>query len=255
MKKIFAAAIVSGLTLSGCGGGSGGSTQASTTPTQPVITPPDGLYVGTSNAGRTVTGLVLDDGSYYFIYSAPNNPSLIGGAIQGTGTASGGTFTSRNGVDLNLEGNNALATTISASYVAGASLNGTVTYPSQNFSSTFTTTYSKNYEAAPSLAAIAGTYTGLGASTATSEQTSLTVSSSGAITGSSVSSCSLSGSVSPRSKGNAYNASIAFGGPPCLISGGTFTGIAYFDSASKRLYGVVLNSGRTNGFVFNGTKP
>lgn len=252
MKTPLVAGLVFSTALVGCGGSGDGSPIA-----PPIVPPPIGLYLGTSSAGRTITGLVMDDGSYYFIYSAAGNSSLIGGAIQGVGIARGGSFTSSNGIDINLEGSNILPTTVSASYALGASLNGTVNYSTQNSVSTFTSAYGRDYELTPSLGAIAGTYTGLAASPTTSEQAIITISESGAISGSGAGGCRFSGSFAPRAKGNAYSAYIALGlsGPPCLISGESFSGIAYLDAATKRLYVVEINLARNSGFIFSGTKP
>jgi hypothetical protein len=38
---------------------------------------------GGTNTNRTITGVVLNDGTYYFLYSVPANPNLIAGVVQG----------------------------------------------------------------------------------------------------------------------------------------------------------------------------
>lgn len=238
----------------GCGGGGGGSAPAPVAPPQ-VTTIPEGLYAGTTNTGRTITGLVLDDGSYYVLYSAAGNASVIAGVVQGTGTALNGSFSSTNGKDINLEGLGALSTTVSASYVLATSFNGSIVYPTLSQTSTFTSAYDKKYEIVPSLATIAGTYTGVAASPAGAESTTLAVSAAGAVTGSGASGCTFSGTITPRSKGNAYNASITFGGSPCLFVNTTVTGGAYFDASTKRLYAVGMKAARDTGFIFSGAKP
>lgn len=62
------------------------------------------------------------------------------------------------------------------------------------------------------------------------------------------------GSVAPRAKGNIYDVSITFGGG--VYSNGTSVvkAIGYFNSSTKLLYTAALNSGRTNGFIFVGSK-
>jgi hypothetical protein len=57
-------AAAAALSLSACGGGGGDDQSAGNAPTA------QGLYVGTTNTGRAVTGLVLSDGTTYVLYSA-----------------------------------------------------------------------------------------------------------------------------------------------------------------------------------------
>jgi hypothetical protein len=38
----------------------------------------------------SLAGLVLDDGTYWILYSAPGDSAVIAGAIQGNGTSSNG---------------------------------------------------------------------------------------------------------------------------------------------------------------------
>jgi hypothetical protein len=249
VSLIGIAAISAGL-LSACGGGGGGDSGGSQAP----ATTAEGLYTGTSN-GRTITGLVLDDGSYYVLYTVVNNPTLVAGVIQGSGTSSNGSFTSSNAVDISIESRRVVPGAVSASYVQKQSFNGTISYPSLNGTSAFTSIYSADYEIAPSLSTIAGTYNGTSGSASGAESAAITVSSTGAITGSGSSGCSFTGTIAPRAKGNAYNASITFGGSPCLFANQTITGGAYYNAEVKRLYAVGLPSNRVNGMVFVGTKP
>lgn len=247
----LAVASIFSASLMGCGGGGSGSASAP----QQQVTIPEGLYAGTTNGGRTITGLILDDGTYYVLYSVANNPSLIAGVVQGTGTALNGSFSSSNGKDINLEGLGVLSANVSASYVLSSSFNGSVAYPSLNQTTTFTSTYDKKYELVPSLVTIAGTYTGAAGSPSGSESTTLNVAASGAVTGRGSSGCIFSGTVAPRSKGNVYNATVTFGGAPCLFANTTVTGGAYFDAATKRLYAVGMKAARDTGFIFSGGKP
>lgn len=250
--SVLAVASIFSASLMGCGGGGSGSASA---PQQQATTIPEGLYAGTTNGGRTITGLILDDGTYYVVYSVANNPSLIAGVVQGTGTALNGSFSSSNGKDINLEGLGVLSANVSASYVLSTSFNGSAAYPSLNQTTTFTSTYDKKYELVPSLATIAGTYSGAAGSPTGSESATLTISASGTVTGRGSSGCIFSGTVTPRSKGNVYNATITFGGAPCLFANTAVTGGAYFDATTKRLYAVGMKAARDTGFIFSGGKP
>lgn len=242
------ALLASILLASACGGGGFDVTAPSPSPTA------QGLWIGTTNTGRTGTALVFSDGSYYVIYSPVGNSTTIAGVVQGSGTSSSGTFFSSNARDFNLEGLGVLAATVSASYSSKQSFNGSITY-STGGSVTFTTAYDAAYENAASLAVLAGTYTGQVVSSAGIENATLTVSTNGAISGASSLGCSATGTASPRTDGNAYNLSITFGAAPCIFANQTFAGIGYFNSATKRLYAAAPNAARTDGVLFVGTKP
>src|SRR5687768_1024693 len=87
------------LLASGCGGG--GGSDGDNTPPQDN-TPPEnnadaqGLWIGTSADHRDVTGLIFENGLYYVLYSAPYQPGVIAGVVQGNGSTRGTTFTSTN---------------------------------------------------------------------------------------------------------------------------------------------------------------
>ncbi|HUW37490.1 MAG TPA: hypothetical protein VMV91_09160 [Rhodocyclaceae bacterium] len=245
--------ILLALTLSACGGGGGGGSTptASSAPAQTA----EGLWSGTTSTSRTIKGIVLDNGTYWVLYSPANNSALIAGVIEGTGTSLNGSFSSSDAKDFNLEGLGINNATVSASYTAKQTLNGSVTYPSLNQSSTFTSTYDTDYDQTPSLAILAGTYSGSAAVIGGSESATITVSAAGAVSGAGASGCQFTGTASPHAHGNVYDLSVTFGGGVCANGTSTVTGIGYFNSTKKTLFGAALNSTRSNGFIFVGTKP
>ncbi|MDO8653599.1 MAG: hypothetical protein Q7R66_15555 [Undibacterium sp.] len=234
--------------LAACGGG-----DPVPAPTHEVVTTSaEGLWKGTTDNGRNVIGLVLDDESFWLLYSSPTNSNIIAGAIQGSSFSNNGSFASLNAIDFNLEGKGLLASILSVSYTQKQSFNGTAHYSAiNNPTLAFTTNYSADYDQAPSLAAIAGTYLGAFSDKSGSESGTLTISSGGAVKLSALSGCTSVGTVSPRAKGNAYNLSLKFDGVPCSNMNSTVTGIGYFDSSTKRFYGLGLNSAHTDGFIIS----
>ena len=224
------------------------------TPT-PTSSTAEGLWIGTTNTFRSLTGIVLENGTYWVLYSSPNNSTVIAGVVQGSGTSLNGSFSSSNAKDFNLEGKGIDNATVSGSYITKRSFNGAVTYSSLNPSVTFTSTYDPSYEEIPRLTRLAGTYAGTAAVVGGTESASLTVTSSGAISGFGMSGCEFSGTATPHLKGNVFDLTVTFGGGVCLNGTSTVTGIGYFDVTSGQLYGAALNSGRSNGFIFVGTKP
>jgi hypothetical protein len=250
--------LAASVALASCGGG-GGSSSSVPPPSTPTP-PPDlgtaeGLWNGATASGRSISGLVLDNGTYWFLYTAVGNNAVLGGVIQGDGTSSSGKLASSNGTDFNLEGLGINAFTLAGTYTAKSQLGGTLTYTGGT-TNTFTSSYDTDYDLTPSLATIVGTYSGE-AETVNSgpEAATVAIASGGAITGTSAGGCSFTGTASTHAKGNVYDVSVTFNGGVCTNGTSTVTGVAYFIAAQKELVSTALNSGRTNGFLFLGTKP
>jgi len=164
IQKRIASILAVALTLAV--GGCAGESDSNPTPT-PSPTPPaaaadsaEGLWPGSTDTHRTIVGAVLDDNSYYVLYSAPATPNVIAGFVQGTGTSNNGTFNSPNAKDFNLEGFSVLVATIAGNYVTRQSLSGSVTYSGGVVGPNFTSTFDHAYDTTPGLPSLAGTYTG-----------------------------------------------------------------------------------------------
>lgn len=262
MRCLLASCLLSGLVACGslascfnsgfvavaCGGGYGDSNFSSMP--QSMATSAEGLWTGATPTRRTVSGLVLDDGSYWVFYTAIGNPNVLAGLVQGTGTSHSGSFGSSNTRDFNLEGAGILAATMSGSYVQKKSFNGTIAYFNGDTGS-FTSTYDEDYESAPNTNLVAGNYSGLRADNQT---VSVTLGSAGTVSGSFTDGCTFAGSFSPRAKGNAFNVTVTFGGGICSNGTDTVNGVAFHDAATNRLYSAALNSARTNSYIFIATK-
>jgi len=234
--------------LSACG--SEGDTPLPPSPTLSTASA-EGLWNGTTDTGRTIAGLVLDDGVYWVLYSAVGNPSTVAGLIQGDSSSKDGVFSSTNAKDVSLE-TGILDATINGNYTANQSLDGTIAYQAGG-QSTFTTTYDSDYDLPPDVNAVAGIYTG---SVAVNETVNVTVTSAGGISGISSTGCTFTGSFSPRTQGNAFDVTMTFGGQDACFNGSdTVRGVGFYDAGTKRLYSAALNDIRTKGFVFLGMKP
>lgn len=251
------------LTVGGCGGNSDSTpaptptpeaTPAPTPAPAPAASSAEGLWSGSTNTNRTIAGVVLDDGTYYVLYSVPANPNVLAGVVQGNGTSNNGSFTSANARDFNLEGFGVLSATISGSYAERQSLSGSITYLGAS-DTTFTSTFDPAYDTTPSLVSLAGTYTGQAGSAGGVQSETVTVASTGVFTGVAADGCSFAGTATPRVHVNIFDVSITFGGAPCLFAGSTLVGIAYLDVPNSRLYAAAPTSDRTDAVIFSGTKP
>lgn len=96
----FASCFNSGFASVACGGGYG-DLDFSSLP-QPTATSVEGRWTGTTPTGRTVAGLILENGSYWLFYTTRNNPNILAGLVQGTGTSHSGSFGSPNTKDFHV---------------------------------------------------------------------------------------------------------------------------------------------------------
>jgi len=246
MIKAFAMSWL--LALVACGGGGNGG--AASVP----ATSAEGLWSGSTSISRTVTSIVLENGTYWMLpvptISAPN-----ASFVQGTGGSLNGVFSSSDGIDFNLAGPGISNATVSANYVAKQSFTGSVSYPNQNQSFTFTSLYNADYEQTPNVAAVAGYYLGVISMTGNNDGTTLSVSSDGTVLGvGAKNGCQFLGKIAPRSRGNLYVLLGAFSGGACANNASAVSGIGYFDSSAKRLHLAALDTSRSNGFSFVGIK-
>ena len=244
----FANCFNSGFAPPACGGGYRES-DVSSQP-QPTATSAEGRWRGTTPTGLTVDGLVLDDGSYWLFYTAKDQPNILAGLIQGTGTSHSGAFGSSNTRDFNLEGTGIRAATMRGSYVPSKSFDGTIAYATGD-TETFTSTYDGNSVSAPNLTLVTGTYVGLRAD---NHQITLTVDAAGTLSGHASDGCTVAGTLSPDAKGDVFHTSVTFGGGACRQGTETVSGVAFYDIATHRLYSAALNHTQTTSFLFLGVK-
>lgn len=237
--------------LSACS--DGGGDVPTPAPTSLPATSAEGFWAGTTNTNRTVTGLVLDNGTYWVLYSVENDPLTVAGLIQGDSTSQNGAITSSNTKDFNFETGKILDATITGNYTMKQSLNGTLVYSIGGPNTSFTTTYDSDYDLVPDMNTVAGTY---GGPVTATENVTVQVSSTGNLSGNSTTGCTFTGSFSPRTHGNVFNVIVIFADDPaCSNRNDTVNGVGTYDADTKTLYSAALNGDRTNGFIFVGTKP
>lgn len=211
----------------------------------------EGFWVGTSSAGFDAGVAVLENGETWGIYSYG---STIYGALLGSTTSSGNSLNGA-GSDYNIP-----ARTVTQGTYSGTVTPKTSIAITSSGGGTFNGTYRSLYDQSPSLASLAGTYSGYGVSgTSTTQYTTVTVSPAGVVSsGLQALGCTASGSVAPRASGkNVYNLSVTFAGINCALGDGTTTtGIAILDTTVTpgRLYAVALKPDKTDGFVWSGTR-
>lgn len=211
----------------------------------------EGIWIGATATQSLLEAFVLDDGTYYFLYSLPNSAN-IGGMIQGHGTSIDGSFETTDAKDFRVGAGSAGSAALSADYLPRSSLAGDLSYAFGNTS--FTSTYQAVYEQPASLAAASGTYQGLAGTAAGVQPVTLTASPGGAISGS-ASGCTFSGTTTPRGSVNIFDFSITFDGGGCLFGTSTLVGFAFYDAATGELLAFAPNVSRTDSILFVGTRP
>jgi hypothetical protein len=277
LLKVLAAAIAGSAFLAACGGGSssadsgatasaGNNTSSgdNTSNPSPVALPTtviSSVFDGHTDTNQPITAFLQNDGSYFIVYSDAAAPQNASGAVMGSGSISGGSFSSSDGLDVALAGSGAqtaASVTLSASYTAKTSLNGSLIYATGGQTRTFTSNYNNAYESLPSLSVLAGVYTG---AISTKDQVEanieLAVTADGKLSGSLPCGCSITAQLVPRSDGTAYDATLAFTGGNHPFSGKSFAGNVYLDTVTHRLYivGKLNESGDLAIFVGTRTGP
>lgn len=226
----------------------------------------EGIWQGITDTSRTFTSLITDNGNYWMLYSAAGNPNNLAGVVIGNSLSGNNTVTSNTGTDFNFETGSLLPLSWRGSYVAKNRLQGTLTYSNipggiVNLSANYNATYGL----APSLAGIAGTYGGSATNLARgSQNASLNILANGQISGSRADGCTFSGTIAPRTRGNAYSMTLTYNGSNCPDRGAYSQGTAYLPQGNKQLYSAALmyshtlankiNDGK-DVFVFIGKRP
>ncbi len=243
----FASCFNSGFASVACGGGYG---ESSVSVPPPTASSAEGHWTGTTRTGRTVRAVVLEDGSYWVFYTARDNPHVLDGLIQGTGTSHSGSFGSPNTRDFPVDGTGIRQGRMSGTSVPKERFHATIIYFNGE-TERVRSTYVADAESAPNLNLVAGIYTGLRADDHT---VTVTVDAAGTLSGYASDGCTFAGTVSPRATGHAFHVTMTFEGGACRKGTETVTGVAFYDAATNRLYGAALNNARTTSFLFLGTK-
>jgi hypothetical protein len=226
--------------LTACGGGGGGSNA-----TPVVNADPQGFWQGTESNGRAVAALVLETGQYFAVYSTNGS---VDGMVEGTLTVSGNSISDNSAIDF-VVGAPAVSATVAGTVMTKQLISAKVSEPNQSVS--FNGTYNSAYDSPPSSTAGVGTWTGSAAGG--SAATTITVAADNSFTGT-TGLCTFSGSVTPRATGkNVFDGNVTFNNTSCQLGAGTAIG---FEAviANSQMVAAGVNSSRSAGFVFLGTR-
>ena len=246
MEKRCVLICVFALVLNGCGGGGVATSNTSAganTGSQSTVGQAQGVYSGNSSAGSYFESIVLPSDMVYALYGTlSNNTFLVSGMITGQGTSNNGTYSAQvKDFFLTSAG---VSGSLSGTYVAGSSFNGTLTESGSgavSFTGAPLSSASYNYNMAAQVSTIVGSWNGdlLDGTSAT-----VTVNSDGSFAGTNLG-CLFSGTVvADSSEKNFFDVTIRFGGSPCVLANQSASGIGV---------SYLLPNGVTRQLIFAGT--
>jgi len=252
---------VAAIILSACGGGGGDETTATVaTPavTTPAVTTPtattasaEGFWVGTTANGTAVNLAILENGETWGLYGSS---SAVTGAVYGI-TSTNGTSLSGSGYGFNF----VTRTSGSGTFTGSVTTKGNISFNVSD-GTKLTATYDASYDQPTSVASVAGTYTGWAETGGISPQaTTVVVDANGNIASSITegnSSCITSGKATLRASGkNVFNLQLTFTGDYCALGNGTVVnGVATYNVTNRQFIAMALNSAKSDGLVFLGTR-
>jgi hypothetical protein len=228
--------------LAACGGGGDSS------PAPAPTTTAEGFWGGTASTGVSVALAILENGETWGVYTSSGS---IVGALYGNTTSSGTTL-SGSGKDFNIPSRTVSSASYSGTFTAKSTMNVTT-----SAGGSFSGIYDTAYDQPASLAAVTGTFSGVGVSgTSPVQAVSVAISPPGAITVPASLGCSAAGTATPRPSGkNIFNVTVTFTGSNCALGNGASTsGVAYYDAATRRVLVMAMNAAKSDGFIYLGQK-
>ncbi len=179
-----------------CGGGSANKQQSP----PPQSGQAQGVYEGTLSSGDSFDTIVLPNDNFYALYGTYSGDIFsIQGFVFGSGAESGTSF-SGSLTDFESPGTPVGTANLSATFVVGSSLNGSLTEGGQSvsFTASVPSTTQFNYNTAAQAASIAGQWNG---NLLDGESATVTIDGTGNVTGLSSLGCSFSGTRNGRQFG------------------------------------------------------
>jgi hypothetical protein len=220
-----------------------------------------GVWAGTTSLNERVVAVVLEDGTFYLVYTQPGT-TTDAAVVEGTSTATNGEISSANAKNFPIaqaeEVNGAARTnSVSGTYTPQGRLQLTIS------SSTTTRNVSADYvpgsEQAPSLAALAGHYTGATGHIGGRRAAVWTIDDAGRLSLSNTAGCTLTGTITPHAAVHAFDWTITESAAgSCIFDDegdeATISGMLYYDEATRRICAFAPYDERIEDFFMIGTK-
>jgi len=197
---------------------------------------------------------VLETGRYYVLYGPTAIPgsTQIEGVLVGDGTASGSTFSASTLQNLNFTNQTNVAGAMTATFLLRSYFDANIAYIG-GVNDSFNADYSFRYEDVPSLALVAGNYSGQLASLDGVPNANMTISTSGAVSIAATGGCTAGGTILLHPFGNVYDINVTYGAG-CPAAGLTLSGHAKYDATTNSITAITTTPGITNTVVVVATK-
>ena len=215
-----------------------------------------GVWTGTTSLDESVHAVVLEDGTFYLVYTQPGTATDVA-VVQGTTMEADGAISSADAVNfpiaLREEGVGAARKiSVSGTFTPLGELHLTIS------GTTSTRTLIANYvpgsEQAPSVAALAGQYTGATGHVAGRKAATWTIDAGGRLSLSNSAGCILNGTITPHASVHAFDWTITGNGQCIFDDAGTISGMLYYDEATGQIRAFAPYDERIEDYFMIGTK-
>ena len=218
-----------------------------------------GVWTGTTSLNESVHAVVLEDGTFYLVYTQPGTATDVG-LVQGTLTAADGAISSADAVNFPLplkeEGGGGAARKYSLSGTFTPQVQLQLTISSATATRSVSADYVPASEQAPSLAALAGQYTGATGHIGGRRAATWTIDADGRLSLRNSVGCALHGTITPHASVHAFDWTITENAPGLCIfeDAGTISGMLYYDEGTRQIRAFAPYDERIEDFFMIGTK-
>lgn len=247
LGRVFAATSMAAF-LVACGGDGGGDEQR---PPQQGDSA-EGLWVGETSMGDQMAIFVLEDGATWGVVTQTDGAAdVLVSTLHGQTSWSNGTLQG-SGTEFDVRFG-PISANYTGTYEPGNWLEGQVNTEADAEPIEFSGHYAPQYDQPASLAALAGTYEGQVATTASpDEDIRFTIAESGAISAADSEFCTGTGHATPHNDKNIFDLWISFVGVGCALENeARVEGVAYLEDGNLIAMGVNPSSQR-EGFFLTG---
>lgn len=212
---------------------------------------PAGFWRGTSTDGRSVEGVVFDDGEFWLSYTAEQS-SLAAGLVVGQAVVDAQGTLSGEATDFNLDGAGSRAIVLDGMLVARQSLALDILANDESVLS-FTGNHSPTDAEPADVSSVLGAFVGTFSTVAGAVTSELVIGNDGMLVGVSAFGCDFTGSVSPRSDADVFELAFTFRGELCEFAAVQVEGIAWVSDSATLTVLAMTAHGSPIALVFNGS--
>jgi hypothetical protein len=216
-----------------------------------------GIYTGPLSTQQKLTLLTKLDGSAYLFYRSPSTgrPAVDDVVVvRNAQQSKDGKFESRQATRYRLvQPRKATPVQVDIDFSRAPAVSGFVAVPGDSADNVaFSANPAQILGEPPTLASVAGLFSGTASSLQGASGAQVTVTGSGLLAGTTANGCEFRGTLTPSSGLTAYDVSVTYGGAPCIDANATVSGSAVLDES--QLLVALPRPDRSDVFVFSGAR-